>query len=144
MDTVILGGTHQVDDYNQNVDADDRRFIYDGCIKLNASIKRAEIINEMVGLRPGRNHVRLERDTFVTSEYNEDHLWLIHFCSRFYFGFFSVNYFYVISENGKQLQIIHNYGHGGSGITLSYGCAIEVGDIVNEIMTNVNTMKSKL
>lgn len=69
MHTVILGGTHQVDDYNQNVDANDSRFIHKGCIEHNASIKRAKIVNEMVGLRPGRNcGVRLERDTFVTSE----------------------------------------------------------------------------
>ncbi|XP_055294813.1 D-aspartate oxidase-like [Sitodiplosis mosellana] len=114
MHTIILGGTHQLNDYNQNVDAGDRKFIYEGCIGMNASIKRAEIVKEMVGLRPGRSQVRLERDTYTT-------------------------------KRGKQLQIIHNYGHGGSGVTLSYGCAIEVADIVNVVMaTNVNTPKSKL
>ncbi|XP_031626003.1 D-aspartate oxidase [Contarinia nasturtii] len=114
MHTIILGGTHQADDYNRKVSATDRQFIYDGCVQLNASIKRAEIVKEMVGLRPGRSQVRLERDTFTTN-------------------------------SGKQLQIIHNYGHGGSGVTLSYGCAIEVGDIVTEIMTDsINKVKSKL
>lgn len=48
------------------------------------------------------------------------------------------------SENGRQLQIIHNYGHGGSGVTLSYGCAIEVCDIVNEMMVKRKAPKSKL
>lgn len=73
MQTIILGGTHQVNDYNTNVDAGDRKFIYEGCIRMNASIKRAEIVKEMVGLRPGRSQVRLERDTFTTSEcYNVD------------------------------------------------------------------------
>lgn len=67
MHTIILGGTHQLNDYNTTVDADDRKFIYEGCIKMNASIKRAEIISEMVGLRPGRSQVRLERDIFTTS-----------------------------------------------------------------------------
>lgn len=68
MHTVILGGTHQENDYNTNVDVDDRNFIYDGCIRLIPSIKSAEIVKEMVGLRPGRDKVRIERDVFDTSE----------------------------------------------------------------------------
>lgn len=46
-------------------------------------------------------------------------------------------------ENGKKLDIIHNYGHGGTGVTLSYGCAIEVANIAGEIMKTKNS-KSKL
>lgn len=66
-DVVILGGTHQENDYNTHVNADDTKFIYDGCMKLLPSIKRAQIIKEMAGLRPGRSSVRLEHDTFTTS-----------------------------------------------------------------------------
>lgn len=69
MNTVVLGGTHQENDYNTNVNDDDTHFIYDGCIKLIPSIKRAEIVMEKVGLRPGRSSVRLERDIFTTSEH---------------------------------------------------------------------------
>lgn len=68
INTVVLGGTHQENDYNTNVNDDDTHFIYDGCIKLIPSIKRAEIAFSKVGLRPGRNRVRLERNIFTTSK----------------------------------------------------------------------------
>jgi glycine/D-amino acid oxidase-like deaminating enzyme len=32
------------------------------------------------------------------------------------------------------LQVIHNYGHGGSGVTLSWGCAHDVVDILKDIL----------
>ena len=35
-------------------------------------------------------------------------------------------------EPGK--NIIHNYGHGGSGYTLAFGCAAEVSTLANEVL----------
>ncbi|MGI8951064.1 MAG: FAD-dependent oxidoreductase [Chitinophagaceae bacterium] len=36
-------------------------------------------------------------------------------------------------EKEPSTNIIHNYGHGGSGFTLSFGCAEEVADLVNNL-----------
>ena len=36
------------------------------------------------------------------------------------------------------LIVVHNYGHGGSGVTLSWGCAGEVVDIVANIIEEQN------
>lgn len=69
MDTVVLGGTHQENDYNTNVNDDDTHFIYDGCAKLIPSIKRGTVCAEKVGLRPGRNRVRLEPNLFTPSKH---------------------------------------------------------------------------
>ena len=55
-----------------------------------------EIIEDIVGLTPGRTEVRLEKELI----------------------------------SGR--TVIHNYGHGGSGVTLSWGCAEEIVEIVNE------------
>ncbi|KAK5640369.1 hypothetical protein RI129_011180 [Pyrocoelia pectoralis] len=36
----------------------------------------------------------------------------------------------IRSLKGKQTAIVHNYGHGGCGVTLSYGCALNVVQLV--------------
>lgn len=64
---MVLGGTRQENNYNTNVDIDDRKFIFDGCVRMMPALKHAEIVGDMVGLRPGRTQVRLERDVFKTS-----------------------------------------------------------------------------
>merc|ERR1719150_705805 len=33
-------------------------------------------------------------------------------------------------------KVVHNYGHGGSGVTLSWGCAAQVVQIVENILTS--------
>ncbi|XP_011407417.1 PREDICTED: D-aspartate oxidase-like [Amphimedon queenslandica] len=40
-------------------------------------------------------------------------------------------------EERQDFVLIHCYGHGGDGVSLSWGCAMEVGELVNE------TIKSK-
>ena len=88
-DCVILGGTHQVDDFNLNVSLSDSAFISNGCKKIFPSLKNAETINEMVGLRPGRDIVRLEvelRDRKPTVIHNYGHgkkkFFLLQFCFK--------------------------------------------------------------
>lgn len=51
---------------------------------------------------------------------------------------------FLITETGKLLQIVHNFGHGGAGVTCAYGCAIEVANIVDMIINNGNKPTSKL
>lgn len=38
-------------------------------------------------------------------------------------------------EFGGKL-IVHNYGHGGAGVTISWGCALEVANIVSKHLSN--------
>ena len=66
------------------------------CSNIIPELMEAEIIEDIVGLRPGRTEVRLEK------------------------------------EISSDRTIIHNYGHGGSGVTQSWGCAEEVVELVNE------------
>lgn len=104
---VVLGGTHQVGDYNLKVSMADSAFILNGCKKIHPSLENAEIIKEVVGLRPGRTEVRLE----------------------------------IERRPGSACPIIHNVGHGGCGVTLSWGCGFEVLEktieVINEKMAKL-------
>lgn len=41
---------------------------------------------------------------------------------------------HIRDKYGNTLEVIHNYGHGGSGVTLSWGCAHDVVDILKDIL----------
>ncbi|EDV20880.1 uncharacterized protein TRIADDRAFT_60527 [Trichoplax adhaerens] len=58
--SVVLGGTYQVGNWNMNIDKNDSKQILEDCCKLIPSLKNAEIIEEVVGLRPLRPSIRLE------------------------------------------------------------------------------------
>jgi D-amino-acid oxidase len=87
----------------------------DNCCHIYPSLRSAQIIKEWVGLRPGREAIRIETE--------------------------------VINPNGfrDKLYVVHNYGHGGSGVTLFWGCAQEVLVLVNDIIDRLGVNKfSKL
>ncbi|XP_023944090.2 D-amino-acid oxidase [Bicyclus anynana] len=86
----VLGGTHQINDFNKNIVDEDTDFVLNGCAELMPGLKNAKLLGEWVGLRPGRERVRLE------------------------------------GEQRRGKLYIHNYGHGGSGLTLFWGCASDV------------------
>lgn len=69
MESILIGGTHQYGDYNENLDPDDRKFVYDGCLEMSKSLRQASILWEKVGLRPGRSSIRVEEDIFISGIY---------------------------------------------------------------------------
>lgn len=99
---VILGGTAQDGDWNETVDEATAADILSKGTALDPALTGAELIEHLVGLRPGRSAVRLELE------------WL-----------------------DDQLPVIHNYGHGGAGFTLAWGCAAEVATIVEQLTTEL-------
>lgn len=104
-DTVILGGTKVRGNEDTTPREEDRQAILDRCCKAMPSLAAAEIAGEWVGLRPGREDgVRI----------GVEHI--------------------QVENSSSMLPVIHNYGHGGSGLTLAWGCA---GDVVELVKTTV-------
>jgi D-amino-acid oxidase len=91
----ILGGTLDVGSWDTTPDPAETAAILARCADIAPAVAGAPVLDAVVGLRPGRPQVRLERDDTLLP-----------------------------------VPVIHNYGHGGSGITISWGCAGEVAAMV--------------
>lgn len=90
----VLGGTSEPRREDLRVDARQSVDIRRRCQALVPEVGGARVLAELVGLRPGRDVVRLE------------------------------------IERRKRGLVVHNYGHGGAGVTLSWGCAREVRELL--------------
>jgi D-amino-acid oxidase len=91
---VVLGGTFEPDEPDLSPSLDEGRAIIERCTALVPRLAGAQVLRQVVGLRPGRDGgIRLEQDAAVGPQFG---------------------------------RLIHNYGHGGAGVTLSWGCADEV------------------
>lgn len=90
-DCMVLGGTASVGDANASVNPDINPDIIERCRVIAPQLEAVTVREVVVGLRPGRPTIRLERET---------------------------------------PDIIHNYGHGGGGFTVSWGCARAVLDLI--------------
>ncbi|MER5389283.1 FAD-dependent oxidoreductase [Saccharopolyspora sp. NPDC002686] len=92
-DRVVLGGVAEAQEWNRVVRPAVSAGIRRRCAAIEPRLGEAEVLEELVGLRPGRESVRVE------------------------------------VEHYEGARIIHNYGHGGCGVALSWGCAFEVADL---------------
>ena len=106
LDHVVLGSVDREDNWNTTPDKDDTERILRRCNRLHPGIMDCEIAAEKVGLRP---------------------------CRR---GGVRCELETIQTEAGRKMIVCHNYGHGGSGVTLSWGCA---GHIVNILATHLNS-----
>jgi D-amino-acid oxidase len=100
--TAVLGGTHQEGDWTLRPDPATARHIVRACAAVEPALADARVLDHRVGLRPVRPHVCLGTRSKPAAGLNPPT------------GPFWVD----------------NYGHGGAGVTLSWGCALDVRDLV--------------
>lgn len=99
-DLVVIGGTQEPGEFSIEPNDDDCKKILERCCQLIPSLKDAEIVGKQAGLRPLRK------------------------------GGIRLEMEFLKENSNKLSKVIHNYGHGGSGVTLCWGCASEVCDII--------------
>ena len=97
---VVLGGTEVAGDWSAQPDPATARRIVRDCAAVDARLAAAPVIEHRVGFRPARPQVRLEAEDAVAA------------------------------DGGTARLLVHNYGHGGAGVTLSWGCARAVAGLV--------------
>ena len=96
-DTVVLGGTVVGGDWNTDpVPALADRILRD-CAAIEPRLARPRVLAHRVGLRPYRPRIRLEAEPAGPAT----------------------------PAGPPPPVVVHNYGHGGAGVTLSWGCARE-------------------
>lgn len=126
-DCVVLGGTGQVRNYNTAVSLSDAAKIADRAIQVVPSLKHAELLDHWVGLRPGRVKLRLEAETLGCEALLKgaegeaaDGISRSAGCQE---SSERVGQGGCGSVKMQSLKVVHNYGHGGSGMTLAWGTA---------------------
>ena len=101
-DTAVLGGTEVAGDWNtEPVPALADRILRD-CAAVEPRLRGAHILGHRVGLRPFRPQIRLEAEPAADPG----------------------------EARPADPLVVHNYGHGGAGITMSWGCAREAAALV--------------
>jgi D-amino-acid oxidase len=98
---VVLGGAEIAGDWSLEPEPAVAERILRDCAAIEPRLAGVPIIEHLVGLRPVRPQVRLEAGPIPAPQGGPD-----------------------------QRLLVHNYGHGGAGITLSWGCAREVAALI--------------
>jgi D-amino-acid oxidase len=97
-DTVLLGGTNEEGSWDKTPQTHIAERIVANCSRFEPRLRDATILGHRVGLRPYRPEVRLESEPLGS-----------------------------VSPTGPPQTVLwHNYGHGGAGVSLSWGCAAEI------------------
>jgi D-amino-acid oxidase len=102
-DLVVLGGTAQMGDYSTAVRSDEVGAIMARCAALDPALKDAKVVTHWAGLRPFRDAVRCELERGVLTNGSGGG-----------------------PRTVLRVPVVHNYGHGGSGVTIAWGCAVDV------------------
>uniref|UniRef100_A0A914VL27 FAD dependent oxidoreductase domain-containing protein n=1 Tax=Plectus sambesii TaxID=2011161 RepID=A0A914VL27_9BILA len=105
----FIGTLKQMGRSDRVVTQQDRDEIWERNLKIMPTLKNAKVMSEWAGLRP----VRKEG---IRLEMKDN-----------------------IAANGKRYYIVHNYGHGSNGFTLSWGCAKEVVELIGGQLHHPNS-----
>jgi len=129
-DILVLGGTEVADDWNpQPVPGVAERILRD-CAAIDPRVAGARVLGHRVGLRPFRPRVRLEAEPPGAAQAEPPSAAQAEPPSAAQAG--PPGTARAGHESGP--AVVHNYGHGGAGVTLSWGCAREAAALVTHAL----------
>ena len=114
---LLIGGLAEPDEWDKAISLDNYPPIRDmlkRCINFLPILKDAEI-DSIESVRVGLRPLRREKQDVRLEQ-----------------------------ERQRGTCIIHNYGHGGSGVTLSWGCAMEIVEITEKLLAMDSLLAFKL
>ncbi|WIA40322.1 hypothetical protein OEZ86_013690 [Tetradesmus obliquus] len=110
---VVLGGTGQVGNFSSSMALADAEKIAGRALQVVPSLAHAELLDHWVGLRPGRVRLRLEAEVMSP----------LALAAAAEAAGVEPGSSTPGSGRLEELRLVHNYGHGGSGLTLAWGTA---------------------
>lgn len=90
-----VGGTYYPNQWDPHVSEEEEKAILTRAIATVPELASGKVVKRRAGLRPSRPQIRIERDLSIKK-----------------------------SKQQSQTMYFHNYGHGGSGWTVHWGCAL--------------------
>jgi D-amino-acid oxidase len=113
-DVVVLGGTEEPGNWSLEPDPQTAARIIAACSAIEPALRTAPVLGHRVGLRPARPSVRLEAVQLEPGQLESGQRETGQ----------------LETGPGGNVTIVHNYGHGGAGVTLSWGCAEDAAELV--------------
>jgi hypothetical protein len=109
----LVGGTYHKGDFDETVNPNHTKKILERAATFCPEVLNAPILKISVGFRPYRKYVRIEKE-FVPVQLSSN------------------------PRVKKNICVVHNYGQGGAGVTVHWGCA---GDAVKLLIDHLQTKK---
>lgn len=103
---IIIGGTAQANNWDTKISKRDTEEIKRRAVRNFPELANMEVLEVKVGLRPARSEIRVETEAFDGGKRVRTNLDLL------------------ASHNARAQIVVHNYGHGGSGWTVAWGCGV--------------------
>jgi len=126
-DSLVIGGIREKGNFNLEVSQSDKDELWARARGYLPTLANAETLWEWAGLRPHRDPIRVEGElmrfkTISTTSSKHLPISLLTLTSNLQDTFHDT------------LPVIHNYGHGGHGVTLSWGTAVEAVEILKKCL----------
>ena len=118
-DACFVGGTYLPNEWDTTVSEEEEHTILTRAAKVVPELKQGKVVRKRAGLRPGRAQIRLELDP-------------------------SFDRLPSYGKYAPHTKVFHNYGHGGSGWTVHWGCAQSVAKLVTDALSSVSSPQAKL